>query len=121
MTWGIRAKWGRYEALRITKETAKTLSFIDAGWGGRETRADKASFHEWRGDEETARQLVAKLISARAEYDRRTAAATKWFQDRREEIFVSAKAIEAQRAETTKMGSVACDESAVGEADLPKE
>lgn len=91
MTWAIRMKWGSYEPVEVVKETAKTVFYIDRGYRNRETRSDKNAFYEWRGDEETARQIVAKLISAKSEYDRRSGAAARWFADRRTEIFVSAQ------------------------------
>jgi hypothetical protein len=102
MTWGIKIGW-KYEAVEIVKETDKTVRYVDRYWGKpRETRIDKDKILPWRGDEETARAIVDKMTSARAEYERRRKSASDWFDRRRAEILASAG--EAGTAKTEGLG-----------------
>jgi len=102
MIWGIRKSWNGFEPIEIVKETAKMLVYKHPAWG--DTRTEKQKILPWRGDEDTASSLCAKLNSAHAEYERRTKAASVWYKARKEEIFASAG--EAGTAETVQQGSV---------------
>lgn len=84
--WTVRSGY-RYEPVEIVRETAAMLFYIDRSWTKeRESRQSKNSFLPWRGTEDDARAIAAKLTSARAEYDRRRNAANEWFAQRRDEI-----------------------------------
>jgi hypothetical protein len=121
MTWAIKTNW-KYEAVEIVKETAKTATYIDRGWGpARETRADLGKFLDWRGDEEAARSIVEKLTSAKAERQRRESAAYEWFKKRCAEIL----AAQADRSPEGQDGETRLDrndESAVRNSECaPKD
>jgi hypothetical protein len=97
MTWAIRTGW-RFEAIEVVKETEKMVFYAERyGDRSRETRMAKGSFLKWRGDEETARSLVAKLTSAQAEYERRRKAAADWYSARQAEILASGTAAGPRR------------------------
>jgi hypothetical protein len=90
MTWAIKTRYG-FEAVELVKETAKTATYIDRRWSNNETRVELSGLLDWRGDEEAARALVAKLTSAQAEFDRRRNAAIDWYSARKAEIIAAAK------------------------------
>ena len=81
MPWAIRRDSWQYEAVEVVKETAKTATYLDRRWdaAGRETRCDLHKLFPWRGNETEARRLTERLNSAKAERDRRRAAADGWF------------------------------------------
>lgn len=102
-TWAIRTDW-RFEAVEVVKETANMVFYIDRSWrDGHETRQAKDSFLDWRGDEDTAHALVAKLTSAGAEYERRGGAALDWYKKRKADILASAG--EARSDAATEIGA----------------
>lgn len=113
MTWAVMTGW-RFEAVEVSKETAKMV-FYHAEWRGRETRRDKSSFLDWRGDEDTARKLVAKLTSAAAEYDRRKRVASDWYAARKAEILASVD--RSPKGQDREDGLDRNDESAVPKGD----
>ena len=115
--WGIMHRWSAYDPVEIVKETEKTVVYRDRRWNrdGRETRTAKSSFLDWRGGEDAARAACAKLISARAEYDRRIGAASDWFKARKAEIL--APAIPSRRADDAEGGSAGTEGSAVPKGD----
>jgi hypothetical protein len=90
MAWAIRKSYG-FDAVEVLKETDQTVFFRDRRWRNRDTRGPKNHFLEWRGDEDAARSLVAKLTSAKAEYDRRKDAAAQWYYQREAEILNGSK------------------------------
>lgn len=83
--WAIRKSYG-FDAVEVLRETDQTVFFRDRRWRNRDTRGPKNHFYEWRGDEDAARSLVAKLTSAKSEYDRRRDAAAEWYRQREAEI-----------------------------------
>jgi hypothetical protein len=85
-TWAIKLHHG-FAAVEVVHETEKMVYYADARRG--EMRSYKNKFIDWRGDEATARELAAKLTSARAEYDRRSKAARDWYSKRKAEILES--------------------------------
>ena len=89
VTRAIRSSW-KFEPVEVVKETEKMVFYVEH-WRGRptETRQGKKNFLPWRGDEETARAMCAKLTSALAEYERRRKAANEWFATRKAEIIPS--------------------------------
>ena len=115
MTWAVLDSYG-FEAVEVIKETVKTVTYRHPRWG--QTRTDKHKVFPFRGDEDAARSVAARITSANAEYWRRRQSASDWYDARKAEIF--AKAIEAASAgETTEIGSTE-GESAVPEGNLPK-
>jgi hypothetical protein len=95
VTWAIQTGW-RFNVVEVVKETDKMVFYIDRSYRERESRQAKHSVLDWRGDEDTAHQIAAKLTSAKAECDRRRAAASKWFDQRRDEILASAMSASGQ-------------------------
>jgi 1,2-phenylacetyl-CoA epoxidase PaaB subunit len=87
MTWAIKTRW-YFTPVKVVAETEKMITYIYDGQTS-SRRGHKEHFLDWRGDEEAAHRLCAKLTSAKAEYDRRSRAADNWFIVRKAEILAS--------------------------------
>lgn len=87
--WAIRSSLGGILAVRVDRETEKTIWYLVPSFA-EIWRGQRSDFLPFRGSRDEAVRIANALKSARGEYDRRLRSADDWHKKRKAEILAGA-------------------------------